>query len=93
MSRKTNKLIIIILVAAILPFTVLAGVYVYRETLQQTSVPKPTPGVVERTPESTPNIIEVESIRILVEFNEIAVGTRFLPEVIVYPLNATDKTF
>ena len=49
--------------------------------------------IIETTPEPSPEIIEVESITILLESHEFQKGTRFWPEVIIQPHNATDKSF
>jgi len=91
MSKKTIKILIIIL-SVLLALLVLAGVIVCRQTAPSNN-PDFIPDPEEPTPEPQIETIEVESIRILVENNEVMLGTRFWPEVIIYPDNATDKNF
>jgi uncharacterized protein YkwD len=93
MNRKTIKIIILILLSAILPFTVFAGIYMFRGTLQPQPVPEPTDPIVEESVDPELQGIEVESIRILLEANEMQIGTRFFPEVIILPRDAADKSF
>jgi uncharacterized protein YkwD len=99
MSKKTIKIIILALVSAILPFTVFAGIYMFRGTLQPQPTPEPTPPINETPAEPThpmesPHlVVEAESIRILLETAEMPIGTRFFPEVIILPRNATDKSY
>jgi len=53
----------------------------------------PLPEAAEHSPEPTSEIIEVESIDIILEDNEILVGYIFEIDVIIQPYNATDKSF
>ena len=57
------------------------------------SQPAPTPGQVEKTPDPKDSIINVLSISIELESTEIIKGTRFRPEIIILPDNATDKFY
>jgi len=93
MSKKTIKIIILILLAAILPFTVFAGIYMFRGTSQPQPAPEPTHPIADEPVEPVHPVVEVESIRILLETNEMPIGTRFFPEVIILPQDATDKSF
>ncbi|MCL2662285.1 MAG: Ig-like domain-containing protein [Oscillospiraceae bacterium] len=93
MRKKTIKIIILILLSAILPFTVFAGIYLFREAPQPQQPPEPTHPVVDEPAEPTHPVVEVESIRIMLETDEMPIGTRFFPEVIILPQNATDKSF
>ena len=93
MNKKIIKIAILILLSAILPFTVFAGIYLFREAPLPLPTPEPTHQITgEPTPPAYP-VVEVASIRIMLEATEMQIGTRFLPEVIILPQNATDKSF
>jgi uncharacterized protein YkwD len=49
--------------------------------------------VVAESPPPPPHTVEVASIRIILETDEMPIGTRFFPEVIILPQNADDKSF
>jgi len=98
MSKKTTRILLIILITLISLVTILLlliGMSVCRKTEEPPS--PPTPEIIEDIPEPTPEptheIVEVESISILLESEEIVKGTRFIPEIIIQPTDATDKTF
>jgi len=57
------------------------------------SQPASTPEVIAKTPEPTPNIIAVTDVSIELESVEILKGTRFKPDIIIQPHNATDKLY
>jgi len=92
MNRKTLRALTITL-SILLAFFVLVGWFACRST----PVPPPPeltpPVVVDPTPAPTPDIIEVTGIRILLENDEMPVFSRFWPEVIIQPHNATDKHY
>jgi len=88
LNKKTIK-ILVIGISSLLAILVVVGLVVCRR--DEEPPPTPTPEIIEETPE--PEIIEVESIRIILESTEIIKGTRFIPEVIIQPEDATDKTF
>jgi len=89
MSKKTIRILIIIL-STMLALLVLLGVMVCRSTGEP---PPPPPEIIEETPEPTPEIIEVESITILLDSEEVVRGARLWPEVIIHPADATDKSY
>jgi len=91
MSKKTLRVIIITL-STLLALFVLAGWFASRQTPAPLP-PAPTPEIIQPTPDPTPEIIEVTGIRLLVENNVMPVYTRFWPEVIIQPHNATDKYY
>jgi len=103
MKNNIIKTFIIILSSLLVTLLVTVGILIYHhdnETyIERTPQPPPqvtpqlTPDVEEKQPESLPEIIEVISISILLESDEILRGTRFWPEVIVNPENATYKDF
>jgi uncharacterized protein YkwD/plastocyanin len=94
MSKKTFRILTVILSvllgALVLLIVLMASCQNERELPPELS---PTPDVIRETPGPTPDIVEVESISILLESNEIFNGSRFQPEVIIYPENATHKIF
>jgi len=91
MNNKVIKITIITL-SAILALLILAVIIVYN---QRAAVPEQEPDydIVEETPRISHNEIEVASIMVVLENHELMRGTRFLPEVIILPTNATDKEF
>ena len=90
MRNKVIRITIIIL-SSILALLIAAGVFVHFQMTP--SRQPPTPELPGETPEPSPEIIDVRGVRITVENDEMLVGTRFWPEVIIYPEGATDKTF
>ena len=92
MNNKPVKITIIALLSVILIMLIIFGIMVYRQNTGL-SIPAVTPGIVEDTPEPSPEIIEVRRISIQLESNEIMRGTRFWPEVIIQPEDATDKFY
>jgi len=90
MSKKVIRTAIIVLSSILLVMLVLIGFFVYR----QNSRPPPSaiPDAIE-TPEPTAGLIEVESITILLENNDVVKGTRIWPDIIIHPENATNKLF
>jgi len=91
MSKTTLRALIITL-SVLLAFFVLAGLFVCRQAPAPLP-PAPTPEIVEPTPSPAPEEIEVTGIRIMLESNEMPIYTRFWPEVIIQPQNATDKSY
>jgi len=93
MSKKTTRILLIVLISLISMLTILLlliGLSVCNKTGEPAT---PTPEIIEDTPKPTPGIIEVQSISIMLESEEIVKGTRFIPEIIIQPADATDKTF
>ena len=90
--RKKTLRIILITISILLAFFVAAGLFVCQQSIMPRP-PEPPPEIVEPTPEPTPEDIEVVGLRVLLENEEIIVGTRFWPEVIIQPYNATDKSY
>ena len=90
MSNKIIRTIIIILSSVIALLVLLVTMAYCRQT-----APPPEEPVyeAEESPERLPEIIEVEQIDILLENDEMLIGTRFWPEVIIQPANATDKFY
>ena len=89
MSRKTTRNIIIVL-SILIAMMVIAIAFLY---IQSTRLPERQP---YETVEETPDVIEkidVRRITIHIEDREIHRGTRFFPEVIIHPEDATDKSF
>jgi len=93
MSKKTTRILLIVLISLISLLTLLLlliGLAVCSKTDEPPPVP---PEIIKDTPKPTPGIIEVQSISISLESEEIVKGTRFIPEIIILPTDATDKTF
>jgi len=90
MSNKIIKITIIILstVIALIIFLVVLGLY--RQNMTPPADPNNEPG---ESAELSPGIVEVEQIRISLEESEMLLGTRFRPEVIIQPADATDKFY
>jgi len=87
--KATRDFILIIL--AVLLILSIAVLLVFH---QANSAPQHEPEIVEQTPEPPEyEIIEVESIEIILESDEIPIGYRFWVDVIIQPYNATDKSF
>ena len=91
MRKKTTTAVIIAL-SILLAFFVLVGWLACRQT-HEAPLPEQTPDISEPTVLPTPEVIEASGIRILLESTELTVGSRFWPEVIIQPYNATDKSF
>ena len=90
---KPIKITIIVL-STLIALMVLLGVFVYRQSVNLPPLElEPTPEVIIETPKPVSEVIEVESISILLDRDEIVKGTRFLPEVVLYPEDATDRLF
>jgi len=89
MNNKVIKITIITL-SAILALLVLAVIIVLNQRAAE-SDPEPTPDIIDETPEIPHNEVEVASIKVVLESYEILKGTRFMPEIIILPDNATDK--
>ena len=92
MKNKAIKITIIALLFFILIMLLTFGYMVYRQNTGQ-PIPVSTPGIAEESPEPTSAVVEVRRISIELESNEILRGTRFWPEVIIQPENATDKFY
>ena len=90
MSKKTTRILIYIL-SILLVIFVLIIMMIFRQTAEPDDTPAPEINI--ETPQPTPEKIEVESISIRLESTEVAKGARFIPEVIIQPANATDKTY
>ena len=90
MSKKTTKVLIYILSFLLIIF-VLIVLMIFRQTEKPDETP--TPEINVETPQPTPKIIEVKSISLRLESTEISKGSRFIPEVIIQPADATDKTY
>jgi len=93
MKNKAIKITIIILSILLLAMLTAVVLMIYR---QENEVNLPGPAAPDRDvtaeePEPLPAIVEVASVTIVLESDEILRGTRFWPEVIVRPDNATDK--
>jgi len=91
MNNKVIKISIITL-SAILALLVLAVIIVFNQRAEEPD-PYIPPDIIDETPEIPNNDIEVASIRVVLESYEILKGTRFMPDVIILPDNATDKEF
>jgi len=91
MRKRTLKIIIITL-SILLTFFVFAGLFVCRRTTPPLP-PEPDPVIVEPTPAPPPEVIEITSIRVLLENDVLVIGSRFWPEVIIQPYNASDNTY
>jgi len=91
MSKKAIRITVIILSSILLAMILLIVITLYRQN-PESSQYYPEPDITEETPETTSEIVEVESITILLD-NEILRGTRFWPEIIINPENATDKFY
>jgi len=89
MNNKAIKITIIVL-SAILALLVAAVIIVQMQRAQE-ELPENPPDIIEETPDSDLNRVEVESISIVLESTEMPKGTRFLPELIILPLDASDK--
>jgi len=89
MNNKAVKITIIVL-SAILVLLVVAAIIMYRQRYEPDEAELPS-DIVEDTPVPVHERVEIEKITIVVESTEISKGTRFLPELIILPLNATDK--
>jgi uncharacterized protein YkwD len=90
MSRKKTKVLVITLSSLVCALII--GLLAYSQT-EEPPQPTPTHRIVERTPRPAPVTIEVERIVILLDSKEVVKGTRFLPEVILQPEDATNKFF
>jgi len=90
--RKRTLRIIIITLSVLLAFFILAGWFVCNQT-PEPFPPEPTPEATRQTPSPTPEIVEIVGLRILLENDVVVLGTRFWPEVIIQPYNATDKSY
>ena len=91
MSKKTTRVTIIILSAILLVMIVLIVMAIMQRN--DTSQPEPTPRPVEDTPDPKDTVINVIAVSIELESTEIIKGTRFRPEIIILPENATDKLY
>jgi len=91
MSQKTARIIILIL--SVLIILLLIVVIIAASQSRIPPPPEQTPEIIENTPEPTPDIVEVNSISIILDSDEIVKGTKIQPEVIIKPENATDKFF
>ncbi|MCL2820626.1 MAG: Ig-like domain-containing protein [Oscillospiraceae bacterium] len=91
MNNKVIRITIIVL-SALLALLVLAVIIVYNQRAAEPDSDTDYDSV-EETPGLPLNEIEVASIRVVLESYEIYRGTRFMPEVIILPDNATDKDF
>jgi len=89
MSKKTTKVIIIIL-SVLLAIMLIAITMVFLNS-SRSSDPQPDENI-ERTPEPSPDVIEVERITIELD-GEVLKGSRVRPIVIIHPENATDKSY
>ena len=91
MSKKASKIIIISLsvLIALLVFLVLFF-YLLNAPISSSDE---TPEVDEELYDVESDIVEVQRIRIYLDSEVMPVGTRFRPEVIIQPENATDKSF
>ena len=92
MTKKTTMIIIIVLSSILLIMTVLI-VQAVMSRNNEAARSEPTPGRVTETSDPQLSIIEVTSISIELESNEILKGTRFIPDIIIQPYNATDKAY
>jgi len=90
--KKSTLRIILITLTILLAFFVLVGWLVCSQS-PDPFLPEQTPEIVVPTPTPTPAVIEVESIRIIVENTIMPLGSRFWPEVIIQPYNAADKSY
>ena len=91
MKNKIIRVIIIIL-SVILIMLVATIVYIYRQRAAEPDRGLP-PDIIVETPGLPQNEVQVASIRVVLDSYEILKGTRFMPEVIILPDNATDKNF
>ena len=90
MSNKVTRIIIIVLSLVIALLILLVTLAFCR----QTTVPQADPDTGnEESSEPSPGIIDVEQISIFLENNEMLLGTRFRPDVIIQPSGATDKFY
>jgi len=89
MNNKVIKITIIAL-SAILALMVLAVIIVLNQSAAEPDPELPA-DIVDETPEIPHNEVEVASIRVVLESYEMVKGTRFMPEIIILPDNATDK--
>jgi len=90
MSNKVIKTLIIVLSLIIALLVLVVSLAFCRQAAPPPEVPGYEP---EESPEQSPGIIEVEQISIILENYEMLIGTRFWPEVIIQPTNATDKFY
>jgi len=90
MSKKTTRALIYIL-SILLVTLVLIVSTIFRQTAKPDDTPVTEINV--ETPQPTPEKIEVVSISIRLESTEVAKGSRFIPEIIIQPSDATDKTY
>jgi len=89
MSRKTTKIIIISLTVLLVLMLLVIGLLFLDSSRSNNST---YDDVVEKTPEPSPDIVEVE--RIIIELDgEVLKGSRVRPIVIIQPENATDKSY
>ena len=91
MSKKVIKIIIIAL-SVILALIVAAVVLMWYFTAPLSPSDSPTGGS-EQNSGLDSEIVEVRSIRIVLDNYEMLVGSRFWPEVVIVPENATDLSF
>jgi len=91
MKNKIIRIIIIIL-SVILIMLAATIVIIYRQRAAEPDRELP-PDIIVETPGLPQNEVQVASIRVVLESYEILKGTRFMPEVIILPDNATDKNF
>ena len=81
----------IIILSSIIALLILLVTLAY---CRQTAPPPDIPDhETDESPEPLPGVIEVEKINILLENDEMLIGSRFWPEVIIHPANATDKFY
>jgi len=92
MKNKAIKITIIILSVLLLAMLAAVVVMVNRQD-HEVYIPDTGPGgdTIKDEPEPLPVFVEVTSVTIVLESDEILRGTRFWPDVIVRPENATDK--
>jgi len=91
MSKKASKIIIISL-SVLIALLVFLGLFFY--LLNAPISPSDEEAEIdEEIYDADSDIVEVERIRVLIESEVMSVGTRFWPEVIIQPENATDKSF
>jgi len=90
MRNNAIKITIIVLSSILLTLLVAVGIMIYNQN-NTPSMSESLPEVEDTRPDPLPEIIEVVSITIVLDDDEILRGTRFWPEVIVKPDNATYK--
>ena len=92
MKKQATTITIIVLSVILLIMTAFIVMSVMYQN-NTPSQPASTPEVIAKTPEPTPNIIAVTDVSIELESVEILKGTRFKPDIIIQPHNATDKLY